>query len=81
MSHSIKLSFKNSFLLYAIKEWKKLDPEIRNAEIYASLQKMLPNFKTPGDSTHKIYDLLVTKLFTRLQLGFSHLSEDKFRHN
>ena len=30
------VSFKNSFLPYAIKEWNKLDPEIRNAETYAS---------------------------------------------
>ena len=30
------MSFKSSFLLYAIKEWNKLDPEIRNAETYAS---------------------------------------------
>ena len=28
------VSFKNSFLPYAIKEWNKLDPEIRNAETY-----------------------------------------------
>ena len=34
------MSFKNSFLTYAIKEWKKLDPEIRNAEKYASFQKL-----------------------------------------
>ena len=29
----------------------------------------------------KIYDLLGIKLLTRLRLGFSHLSEHKFRHN
>ena len=34
------MSFKNSFLPYAIKEWKKLDLEIRNAEKYASFQKL-----------------------------------------
>ena len=38
------VSFKKNFLLYVIKEWNKLDPEIRNAEIYASFQKMLLNF-------------------------------------
>ena len=76
------MSFKNSFLLYAIKEWNKLDPEIRNAETYAFFRKMLLNFITPtGNSTYKIYDSLGIKLLTRLRFGFSHLSEHKFRHN
>ena len=76
------MSFKNSFLPYAIKEWNKLDSEIRNAKTYASFRKMLLNFIRPiGNSTHKIYDLLGIKLLTRLRLGFSHLSEHKFRHN
>ena len=35
------VSFKNSLLPYAIKQWNKLDPEIRNSETYASLRKML----------------------------------------
>ena len=43
---------------------------------------MLLNFIRPiGNSTHKIYDPLGIKLLTRLRLGFSHLSEHKFRHN
>ena len=76
------MSFKNSFLPYAIKEWNKLDPNIRNAETYASFRKMLLNFIRPkGNSTYKIYDPLGIKLLTRLRLGFSHLSEHKFRHN
>ena len=76
------VSFKNSFLPYAIKEWNKLDSEIRNAKTYASFRKMLLNFIRPiGNSTHKIYDPLGIKLLTRLRLGFSHLSEHKFRHN
>ena len=46
------MSFKNSFLPYAIKEWNKLDPEIRNAATYASFRKMLLNFIRPiGNST------------------------------
>ena len=57
--------FKNSFLLYAIKEWNKLDSEIRNAETHASLREMLLNFIRPiGNSTYKIYDLLGRKLLT-----------------
>ena len=76
------VSFKNSFLPYAIKEWNKLDSEIRNAKTYASFRKMLLNFIRPvGNSTYKMYDPLGIKLLTRLRLGFSHLSEHKFRHN
>ena len=36
MSHSAELCVLNFFLPYAIKEWNKLYPEIRNAETYAS---------------------------------------------
>ena len=76
------MSFKNSFLSYAIKEWNKLDREIRNAETCASFRKMLLNFIRPTrNSTYKIYHRLGIKLLTRLRLGFSHLSEHKFRHN
>ena len=45
------VSFKNSFLSYAIKVWNKLDSEIRNAEAYAFFQKMLPSFI----KTHRKY--------------------------
>ena len=34
-----------------------------------------------GNKTCKIYDTLGIKLLTRLRLGFSYLSEHKFRHN
>ena len=82
MSHLVRLFLlKIIFLPYAIKEWIKLDSEIRNAETYASFRKMLLNFIWPmGNSTYKIYPLGI-KLLTRLRLGFSHLSEHKFRHN
>ena len=76
------MSFKNSFLPYAVKEWNKLDPEIRNAETYVSFRKMLLNFIRPiGNSTYKVYEPLGIKLLTRLQLGFSHLFKHKFRQN
>ena len=67
---------KNSFLPYAIKEWNKLDPEIRNAKKYAVFQKMLLNFIRPiGNSTYKICDSLGINLLIRLPLCFSHLSK------
>ena len=58
------VSFKNSFLPYAIKESNKLDSEIRNAETYAPFRKMLLNFARPiGNSTYKIYDPLGINFF------------------
>ena len=76
------VSFKNPFLSYAIKEWNKFDPEITNAETYASFRKILLNFIKPTrNNTYKIYDPLGIKLLTRLRLRLSHLSEHKVRHN
>ena len=76
------VSFKKKFLPYAIMEWNKLDSEIRNAETYASFRKMPLNcIRTTGNSTVKTYDPLGIQLLSRLRLGFSHLSEHKFRHN
>ena len=54
ISHFAELSFKNPFLPYAIKEWNKLDSEIRNAETYTYLRKILLNFI--GNSTYKTKD-------------------------
>ena len=74
------MSFKNSFLPYAIKEWNKLDPEIRNAET-CFLSKNASKFHKTHNSTYKIYEPLGIKRVTRLRLGFSHLFEHKYRHN
>ena len=75
-------SFKNSLLPYVIREWNKLDSEIRNAETYPSFRKMLLNFKASiGNSANKSYDPLGIILLIGLRFGFSHLSEQKFRHN
>ena len=60
------MSFKNYFLTYAIKEWNKLDPKLRNAESYASFRNMLLDFiKLTGNSTYRIHDSLGIKLLTR----------------
>ena len=49
------VSFKNSFLPYAIKEWNKLDPEIRNAETYHNGHIFVdsPSIQR-GNSTRKV---------------------------
>ena len=56
MSHSAESRRLNMlFLPYEIREWNKLDPEIRKAETYAFIQKMLLNFIRPtGNGTCKI---------------------------
>ena len=82
MSHSAKLCNLKIHFYRMQKEWSKLDRNIRNAETYASLRKMLLNFKRPKrNSTYKIYDPLRIKLLTRLRLCFSHLLEHRFKHN
>ena len=45
------MSFKNTFLPHVVKEWNKLGPEIRNAEIHASFRKMLLNFIRPTENS------------------------------
>ena len=42
---------------------------------------LLNSIRPTGNSTYKIYDPLGIKRLTGLRLGFSHLSEHKFRHN
>ena len=63
MTHFAELSFKNSFLPYAIVEWNKLDSKIQNSETDVSFQKMLLNLiRHIGSSTYKIYYPLGRKL-------------------
>ena len=66
--------FENFIFPYSIKEWNKLDPEIRNAETYVFFRKTLINFvRSTGN-----YDPLGIKLLlTRLRVGYSHFSEHK----
>ena len=72
MSHSAELSLlKILSSPYAIKEWNKLDAEIRNAETCASFRKMLLKSIRPTG----------IKPLTILRLGFSYISDHKFRHN
>ena len=68
--------------LFTISEWNKLDPDVTNMETYLLFRKNLLVFIRPiENSIYSIYDPLGIKLLYRLQLGFSHLREYKFRHN
>ena len=74
--------FKNSFLPYTIKEWNKLDPDIRRIDSYVGFRKKLPSFIKPTENkTFTIYNTLGIKLRNRLGADFSHLNEHMLRHN
>ena len=74
--------FKNSFLLYTINEWNKLDPEITRIDSYVGFRKkLLSSIKVMKNKTFSIDDPLGIKLLNRLRVDFSHLNEHKFRHN
>ena len=74
--------FKNSFFPCVIREWNKLNPEIRRSGSYNIFRKSLLNFIRPSaGKVFNINDTIGIKLITRLCLGFSHLREHKFKHN
>ena len=74
--------FRNSFLLFIITEWNKLDPDIRNLDSHEMFCKKLLNFIWPSEkSIFNIYYPKGSKLLNRLGLGFSYLREHEFRHN
>ena len=65
---------KNSFFLSAISEWKKLDLNIRNSASLNIFKKKLLNFiRSCANCIFNIFNLLGTKLLTRLCLGLIHL--------
>ena len=71
--------FKNSFIPNVINEWNKLD--IRSSTSYNLFLNTLLKFIRPAQrKTFNINDSVGVKLLTRLQLGFSHLRDHKFRH-
>ena len=73
---------QNSFLSFTVDEWNKLDSDIKISDSYTTFCKNLLAFIRPvGNSMYGIYDPFGVILINRLWLGFSHLREDKFRHN
>ena len=74
--------FKDSIFPRVIGEWNKLNSEILSSGNYNIFWKSLLYFIRP--STSKFYNINNTvsiKPITRLRLGFSHLQEQKFKHN
>ena len=73
--------FKNSFIPTVSNEWNKLDPDIHSSTSFNLFCNTLLKFIRPVQrKIFNINDSVGVKLLTRLQLGFSHLREHKFRH-
>ena len=71
--------FQNSFLLFTISEWNKLNLDVRNSDTYSLFRKNLLAFIRPiENSLYSIYGVLGIKLLHRF---FSYLCEYKFKHN
>ena len=65
-----------------MREWNKLDPDKQSCLSYDSFRKALLNFIRPRkNKIFNIHDQVGIRLLIRLRLGFSYLSEHKFRHN
>ena len=67
-------SFKHSFFPFS------LDESIRNSETISTFENRLLSFVHPvQNNIFNIFDPTGLKFLTRLRLGFSHLSEHRFR--
>ena len=74
--------FKYSFFPSTLKDWSRLDINIRNSESISLFKSRLLSFVRPNQSNIcNIFDPIGLKLLTRLRLGLSHLNEHKYRHN
>ena len=79
--HCRKDSFNNSFFLWTIREWNKLDLGIRKST-YSVFRQYLLKVIWPQPSVHfNVYNFTGLRLLTRLRLGLSHLNEHRFNHN
>ena len=59
-----------------------MNPSIKCAESHSMFRKKLLEFIRPiGNSTCRVHDPIGIKRLNRLRAGFSHLRENKFRHN
>ena len=74
--------FKNSYIPSTIIAWNKLDHNIRNAKSYTLFRKHRLSFIRPEpNNIFNVHNAEGIKLLARLRVGFSHLTEHKFRHN
>ena len=74
-------TFKNSFFPNVINEWNKPDEKIKGATSFFLKASLLKMGRPHANSTYRIHNPVGIRLLTRLRLGLSHLTEQKFRHN
>ena len=74
--------FQNNYFSATIKEWNRLDIDIRKSDSISIFKKGILSFITPlpnkVSNSHKVQGL---KLLTRLWLGLSYLRYNKLKHN
>ena len=73
--------FENSFFLHCIKEWSKLNNQIRNIESITKFKVTLNFIRSKENSAFDINYANGVELLSRLKLNFSQLNEPKFQHN
>ena len=74
--------FQNSYFLAAIKEWIRLDIDIRKSDSISIFKKRILSFIRPlPNKVSNSHNPQGLKLLTRLRLGLSQLRYHKFKHN
>ena len=71
-----------SFFPYTIREWNKLDLQLRNKKSFKKFRNTLLKLGWPTpDLIYGIRHPLGLKLLTRLRLALSHLNKSRFKNN
>ena len=74
--------FQNSYFPAAIKEWNRLDIDIRKSDSISIFKKRILSFiRLLPNKVSNFHNSQGLKLLTRLRLGLSHLCYHKFKHN
>ena len=74
-------AFSNSFYPYCIKEWRILNPNIRQSETFDQFKRSILKIIRPiQNSIFDVVDHEGVRLLSRLRLGLSHLNKHKFSH-
>ena len=74
--------FQNSYFPSSIKEWNRLDIDIRKSDSISIFKKRILSFIRPlPNKVSNSHNPQGLKLLTRLRLGLSHLRYHKFKHN
>ena len=80
----LNITFSGFFFPSTLNEWNNLDINARNSESYVTFERSILRFiRSSENSTINCHNPSgrITKLITRLRMGFSHLREHKFKHN